>query len=339
MAGRLFRIVLVCAVSGLLITALAQIKSLNSFHKKPAAIGDFQLSLDDDHLKTGQMGDSDWRSSLKTTLPETDSILQNHAKAPQGAAERSIGKKNLCDAALGISVESLVACQKALEGVTLVDVRDQGAFQQCRIPGSINVPLHALRTKKFLASRFVVLVNEGFLYTQLAERCRELRAAGFMVWVLEGGLVAWREAGGALEGDEVAQRHLSRISARDLFEERDGSHWVAVDARQTETSKESAPFSRIIPTGSLRNEEEFIAVLVRYQKQTRRNLPLSLVIFNEDGKQYENPEKLLGKAGIKPAFYLIDGLAGYNAFMTQSAAVFQNKDRSRRTIGRCTDCP
>lgn len=212
MAGRLFRIVLVCAVSGLLITALAQIKSLNSFHKKPAAIGDFQLSLDDDHLKTGQMGDSDWRSSLKTTLPETDSILQNHAKAPQGAAERSIRKEKRYDPALGISVESLMARQKASVGVTLVDVRDQRAFQQCRIPGSINVPLYALKTKKFLVSTFVVLTNEGFPCTRLAEQCRQLRASGYMVWILEGGLNAWSEAGAPLEGEQPAQNDLNRLS-------------------------------------------------------------------------------------------------------------------------------
>ena len=339
MAGRLFRIVLVCAVSGLLITALAQIKSLNSFHKKPAAIGDFQLSLDDDHLKTGQMGDSDWRSSPKTTLLETASILQNHAKAPQGAAERSIRKEKRYDPALGISVESLMARQKASVGVTLVDVRDQRAFQQCRIPGSINVPLYALKTKKFLVSTFVVLTNEGFPCTRLAEQCRQLRASGYMVWILEGGLNAWSEAGAPLEGEQPAQNDLNRLSPRDLFEERDCDRWIAVDARNSKKSKEMLPFSQLISMGSPENTEEFVAPLVDFQKKGKRQPPRSFLVFNEDGKQYEKVEKMIRQAGIKNVFYLKEGLAGYSAFVSQSAAVFQKDGQSRSTIGRCASCP
>lgn len=339
MAGRLILITLVCAVSGLLVTALASTKGLYLVLMKPAVTGALCWNVDDRRLETEQMSAMDWRSSLKTASLETDWIRQERGEAPKGASERSIGKENPCDPALVISVESLMRRQKTLEAVTLVDVRDHRAFQQCRIPGSINVPLFALRTKKYLASRFVVLVNEGFLYTQMAERCRQLRTAGFLVWMLEGGLAAWSEAGGALEGDHPAQGHLNRISARDLFEERGSSHWVAVDARQSQTSKESVPFSRIIPMGSPENKEELIAALVDYQKQAKGKPPLSFVVFDEDGQHYEYTEKTIKKAGIKHAFYLIDGLAGYKAFMTQSAAVLRKEDPSRRTIGRCADCP
>ena len=91
--------------------------------------------------------------------------------------------------------------------------------------------------------------------------------------------------------------------------------------------------------GSPDNADEFVALLVGFQKKEKRQLPRVYLVFNEDGKHYEKVEKMIRKAGIRNAFYLKDGLAGYNAFLTQSAAILKKDDQTRRTIGRCEGCP
>ena len=52
------------------------------------------------------------------------------------------------------------------------------AFTEAHIPGSINMPLYAVKTKTFLKSVPVVLVNEGFRYAELESECRRLAERG-----------------------------------------------------------------------------------------------------------------------------------------------------------------
>jgi len=52
----------------------------------------------------------------------------------------------------------------------LVDVRDNESFQKIRIPGSINMSLFAVKTKTFLKTKQIVLVNEGYGYNKLVSR-------------------------------------------------------------------------------------------------------------------------------------------------------------------------
>jgi rhodanese-related sulfurtransferase len=86
------------------------------------------------------------------------------------------------------------------EELRLLDVRSPAEFEAVHIPGSINVPLDILSEHldelACLAQPLVLICRSGNRATQAA---RTLAEAGITdVPVLEGGILAWEPAGGAV---------------------------------------------------------------------------------------------------------------------------------------------
>lgn len=132
------------------------------------------------------------------TLPEPGSIdprLFRRLPAPVPPTEGVIGLEAL-------------RVRQGQSGTAVVDVREPAAFLQGHLPGSLNVPRRQVVTKSFLRSQSLVLLDDGLHLAELQALRAELREAGFAkVEVLDGGLNAWRRAGGKLEGslDDLSQ--------------------------------------------------------------------------------------------------------------------------------------
>lgn len=69
-----------------------------------------------------------------------------------------------CLPGLMISMDSIVADREKKKEWMLVDIRPTAAFEKLRIPGSLNVPIFAIKTKPFLKKQDLVLVDEGYRY-------------------------------------------------------------------------------------------------------------------------------------------------------------------------------
>ncbi|GAB3890560.1 hypothetical protein GCM10029964_062290 [Kibdelosporangium lantanae] len=86
-------------------------------------------------------------------------------------------------------------------GPRLIDVRTPGEFETVHIPGSYNVPLDLLREhrdelRRHLDERVVLICRSGH---RAAEAESALAAAGLPnLRLLDGGITAWRTAGGDL---------------------------------------------------------------------------------------------------------------------------------------------
>jgi rhodanese-related sulfurtransferase len=88
----------------------------------------------------------------------------------------------------------------------VVDVRPENRFQEVRIPGSLNLPLFAVKTKSILREARLVIVGEGYADGPLYAEALAMVKAGFRnVRVISGGIRAWENAGGKLE----RVRHLN----------------------------------------------------------------------------------------------------------------------------------
>lgn len=91
------------------------------------------------------------------------------------------------------------------DDIEILDVRTPAEHETERVPGSHNVPLgevedHVDDLTDIDDDRIVVLCRSGQRSTEAAQR---LRAAGMdNVVVLEGGIQAWRDAGGEVEQGE-----------------------------------------------------------------------------------------------------------------------------------------
>jgi rhodanese-related sulfurtransferase len=86
-------------------------------------------------------------------------------------------------------------------GFTIVDVRDRFTYNRGHITGSIPIPLKDLaqRASSLAKNRDIYLYGEND--EQTTQAAQTLRDAGFpQVVELKGGLSAWKEVGGAVEG-------------------------------------------------------------------------------------------------------------------------------------------
>lgn len=239
-----------------------------------------------------------------------------------------------------ISVESVVKqLRDTQEKMILIDVRSKSEFEKFRIPGSINIPLFAIKTKTFLKSKSLLLVNEGYNPDQLEQECERLKKAGFNVRFLYGGFNAWKEQGYALDGDVFAQSGLNRMPAQSLFAEKENKHWIVIDISAPRDPQTSAliPQSMSIPYTTT-HEETFMLVLEETLTPHENNPFISIVIVDEFGEQYDHIEKAVQNTDINNVFFLKGGLEGYKKFIDQQMLISQAKDNPK-TLEACPCCP
>ena len=244
------------------------------------------------------------------------------------------------DPAFAISVESVLRKLKKKEKIVLVDVRNREEFEKFRIPGSINIPLFAIKTKTFLKHKPLVLINDGYHYSPLEQECKCLSDSGFTaVWVLNGGLNAWRQKGGALNGDIFAQKELNKMSPQVFFEEKNDENWVVIDISRSKNQEALYLIPQAIAIPFIDNAREFVSSIKRVMEKHEKTPFLCFLILNENGEQYEKIEKLVEEAGLRNVFYLKEGLMGYKGFLKRQVLMWQPKEHSRKTLKKCPSCP
>lgn len=81
--------------------------------------------------------------------------------------------------------------------VTVLDVRPEDEFALGHVPGALNIPLRALKTRlsELDPAQEVVAYCRGPYCVLSYEAVAALRAKGFKAWRLEDGLPEWRAAG------------------------------------------------------------------------------------------------------------------------------------------------
>jgi rhodanese-related sulfurtransferase len=256
-----------------------------------------------------------------------------------------------------ISVEAVMEQLQDKQDLVFVDVRESQAFEQVRIPGSLNIPLFAVKTKAFLKGKTLVLVDEGYRPRQLAEACEQLRQAGFDARFLFGGLNAWHIWSAKfillpLQGDIFTQKTLNRMPPRALFAEQEGKYWLVINVSASGEAQSlpggelhppgppqggnvqpqtlSVPFNRDHPKQFLADIEHAVA-----HAPTRSEWFL-IVIANQHGEDYEAIERVLQNTRIAPVFFLEGGFKAYRQFVAQQTQIRQGQPQDITTS--CQPC-
>ena len=247
-----------------------------------------------------------------------------------------LGKRN---PEVAISVESVLQKLREKRGIIFIDVRKRSDFERFRIPGSINIPLFAIKTKAFLRSKSLVIVNEGYNYSQLERECEHLRRSGFRAWLLNGGLNYWREKGAPLHGDGFAQKGLNRIPPRAFFAERDYENWMVIDISAPKQPQAHPLIPQSISIPYLNDEERFILTLEKTLAQEKDKQFLSVLIFSQKGEYYDKIEKAAQKTDLRNVFFLKGGIQAYRNLLGQQALISRAKLNQRKAIKKCAKCP
>jgi rhodanese-related sulfurtransferase len=266
--------------------------------------------------------------SANISAAETASV----SNIPEELIVRKLKKH---DPSLAISVKAVRYKIRQNQGFTLVDVRGREDYERLYIPGSVNIPLYAVKTKSYLKSTPVVLVNEGFRYTELENECRRLMERGFQVSILDGGLPAWKRKGGQLTGDLFTLDEMKKISPQVFFREKDYENTLVVDISLARgaASNELIPFARHLPF--VDDNKDLLASIKQLYPSKK---PFQkLVIFNETGKQYERAEKILDRIGVD-TYKLQGGVAGYQKYLEGLMLSWKPRDRRMKTVSNCKPC-
>lgn len=102
----------------------------------------------------------------------------------------------------------------------IVDVRPSDLYRKAHIPGSVNLSPDQLMNTAALQKRRVLVVDQGFSRTRMAELCARAGDHHFdNLTVLAGGVAAWSAAGARMQGDPGAIARLPEIEADAFFTE------------------------------------------------------------------------------------------------------------------------
>jgi len=204
----------------------------------------------------------------------------------------------------------------------LVDTRSVESFSRLRIPGSIRIPLYAVRTKAYLRARPIVIFNEGYTYADMERECSALRKAGFAVWILAGGLRAWVSTGGKIIGDPFLRRKLNRLPPAAYFRERRFDDWRVIDISPLERAETKKFFPRAIHV-------PFEKESARFRSAFRRALgddfapdgPKRVLVVSLDSSLYDRLDKELGKKATEGLLFLEGGIEGYKRYIVEQKTI------------------
>jgi rhodanese-related sulfurtransferase len=241
--------------------------------------------------------------------------------------------------AYAISVEVVFERLKEKDPPTIVDVREQSQFEAVSIPGSINIPLFAVKTKTFLKAKPLILVNDGYAYEPMERACAHLRNNGFKAWILDGGLTAWKQKGGALHGDPFQQQGLDKVPAPVFYTEKAYDNWLIVNITPSKQTKPNSLIPEAVNIPLTKNTSSFVSSLQKAVARHKDNPLLLVMLLNEKGEGYETIEQPLREAGMAKVFFLSGGIEAYDRFVKNLSVIRQAQDNSKQTIKKCINCP
>ena len=254
------------------------------------------------------------------------------AAHPLCKASDNESKNQLPD--LLISVESVIGNMNRNQETLLIDIRPAVQFEKLRIPGSLNMPLFAIKTKPFLKRNTLIIVDDGYRYVPIAQECDLLRKAGFRIWILNGGLYAWSRRGAPLQGDELIRRRLNRVPPMHFFPEKDHQNWIILDVSAGRRPLPPALFSSSVSlpykTGDARFPSQYESLL---NKLTNRGSARILVV-DERGESYDRLERVIQTTAFKEVFFLEGGIEAYEKFLEGKNAGAQRHPVARTA---CTE--
>jgi rhodanese-related sulfurtransferase len=220
---------------------------------------------------------------------------------------------------MAISPEAVMQRLQGNQGLTLVDVRMKEQFAAVHIPGSMNIPLYALKTKTFLKPHPLVLVNDGFSYAPLEREGARLRKAGFKVWILTNGLYGWKQRGGELQGGVEQQQGLNKIPPSLYYAEGGAQDRPIINISSSKSAAiKLFPHAVHVPYVAGKGSS-FVASVKKSLARAKEDIPPILV--NEKGEGYEGVERVLVNGGVREVFFLKGGVAEYSRFAESRRAM------------------
>ena len=224
-----------------------------------------------------------------------------------------------------------IALNRDRSNIILADIRSPEAYESYRIPGSLNIPLFALRTKNYLKTRHVVLVDGGDSQQLHGAVCIRLMRQGFKnVQVLEGGMPSWVLNGGDIIGHAPTTSDLIAITPRQFYADQTNQHWiVALDSRARDEDKDLFSGHSLVYLG---NSPE---ASVRKIREVAGKKPIPVLVVNPsiNNAYLFRIAQGLGDGQVR---YLRGGIEEYRKYLEVRSAILSPLSQPLSTRKRCS---
>jgi len=210
---------------------------------------------------------------------------------------------------LYVSASELRAGAGPSRSPLFVDTRRANVYAEAHIPGSLSIPLHAVKTKGFLRGRRLVLVDGGWGDRRTEDACRGLLQRGFRsVAILFGGLNAWSRSGGRLAGRLISPARLARISPLEFAAAR-GGRWIVADASAEAVADADLLLPGRVPFTPAQTGSGFPVELLK-RKLAAGGRPVRVLIVTADGRNADAALRALAALDECVVFTLQGGIEG-----------------------------
>ncbi len=224
-------------------------------------------------------------------------------------------------------------------GFTLVDVRSAEEYERYNIPGSLHIPLFAVKSKPFLRGKRVVLINDGHSIGLMEKECVEINNRGVDAVILDGGLSYWKKCGGWIEGDFFALQAINILAPHTYFDDKNYDDWIVINTQRS-VSVESdilMPNAVHIPYETL-GGQAFISKIAQLIERHDQDYVLPILLFDLDGSSYEQLRQAVSKLKNANIYFLEDGIKGYISFLEKQNRIM-NPSFVERSEKGCSNCP
>lgn len=215
----------------------------------------------------------------------------------------------------------------------LIDVRSKTAYETGHIEGSVNIPSSALAYKQFPRRRTLVLVDDSLGLRTAREAAGILAKNGRNpVYVLSGGIVAWKQEGHPIVEHGPAVRSVTPAELKLAIAQE--IPLTLYDMRDEKDRKQGV-LSNSEPVPGKTMDKRVAKLRKLLKKRTRKGLmgrikksqPVVLVFSASEDSEVRVRQVLKGTAG--DVRYLI---GGYEALISRDL-------RASRVSGACATCP
>ena len=146
---------------------------------------------------------------MSATTSHFSLVLETSPAGPQEAHRHFLAKLAVETDASDVMLD----LQRGQHGFLLIDARSAGDFEECHIPGAVNLPyrkITAESTAQFSKELPIVTYCWSPGCNSATKAAARLSALGFQVKEMLGGIEYWRREGGPVEGTLGEQAPLIR---------------------------------------------------------------------------------------------------------------------------------
>ena len=217
----------------------------------------------------------------------------------------------------------------------IIDIRKNQEFNKVHIPGSINIPLHFIKSKRYLKKKTIIIIDKGFFYRQIIEECKKLKSQNFDVRILNGGLNTWLVKNLPIKGSVFSQEEFFLIDPRKVYQEQSIHPILFVDSSEKKAPSKNLKtiFSNIISLDT--KPQQSFEEIVKFNKLNPFG---SILVFNNFGEDYNELWNQMLSKGITNLFFLKGGLNAYGKYLNNLKIAKAPKNERLKTIQKCRDC-